>query len=321
MEYDSIRARLGQPGDHHYGAPADVSLHVEPTMFDDEHRNPASSRKSETIHRAIHDRRAAHRSQSTFAPFEVFTPAGCQWEHLKAQYDDPQWPLDRLLAWIAFRNVERLDYFVDQRAELHWRWYDKRPQGVPIVENHPQKKLHETLISERLVAYDENGDKISGDRWRAGTANRASTVNVLRNDVLKLWPPLESTLQQANACKETGSAPPPPLPPEYPKPDFRGAIEAACVGADPAVAPAVGPNPSATPSIDPDTLGPVEKQIHDAVICLWGGKIPDVMRMTDFVKQVGDAVKAKFNVTSAPSLSTCKRYMAKYRGALGLAAD
>lgn len=101
-------------------------------------------------------------------------------------FSDPWWPIDRLIAWVAFRNPLRMEY--SPRAAA---FYDATKAA--LTDSRPAATVLHALQDGTLVAI-RDGKKIGPEAWSAVDVHGLPGVRafIRRVDALALWLPLES---------------------------------------------------------------------------------------------------------------------------------
>jgi hypothetical protein len=96
-------------------------------------------------------------------------------EILLREFTEPFWPAYRVLAWIAFRDVARLD--------------DSLRQGIFYSKlEYPGPLLLLALQNGKIQAI-EGGKKLAREAWACETGrNWSPALRFYRNEVLALWP-------------------------------------------------------------------------------------------------------------------------------------
>jgi hypothetical protein len=96
-------------------------------------------------------------------------------------FDEPFWPWQRLVRWLYFRDVDRLNE--------GWWHLAEQPIGAPspVQDRQPNTTLMLELQSGRLLAFRE-GAEIPREAWAGGPLQLQSEVHFRREDILELWP-------------------------------------------------------------------------------------------------------------------------------------
>ena len=98
-------------------------------------------------------------------------------------YDEPFWPVARVLSWIAFRALEMI--------EASWRagvLYPTSATGKALKDPRPCERLLRTLQEGGLRAI-KDGQELSPEAWANATGFQSTDgMRFRRKDVLAVWP-------------------------------------------------------------------------------------------------------------------------------------
>jgi hypothetical protein len=129
--------------------------------------------------------------------------------HAVAIAGEPRWPRDSVLAWIAFRRIEALPLsyqelerrlMPDMRLR---RGHDAEPPEMPLVSKEPVRELLSALKAWKLEAIGPEPDykPLPDVFWdkRSLDPRTWPEVRFRREDVLRLWPPVETLAAEGSA--------------------------------------------------------------------------------------------------------------------------
>jgi hypothetical protein len=147
----------------------------------------------------------------------------------KSRFDEPRWPRDRALAWIAFRRIEALtlsyrELDLRRHAALRPR-EDAEPPEMPLVSKDPARELLTALTAGKLEAVGPDHKPLPAASWddRSLDPKTWPNVRLLRDDVLRLWPAVETLAAEGHGREgapleakagEEVAAPPPERAPQ-----------------------------------------------------------------------------------------------------------
>jgi hypothetical protein len=116
----------------------------------------------------------------TLQSLDQTTPPGAPTRELPA-FDEPFWPWQRLVRWIYFRDVKRLNE--------SWWHIAEQPDGAssPVQDEHSNTTLMLKLGTGRLRAFRE-GAAVPREAWAGAPLHLRFQVHFRREDVLELWP-------------------------------------------------------------------------------------------------------------------------------------
>jgi hypothetical protein len=108
-------------------------------------------------------------------------------EAAKRDYENPAWPISRVLRWVAWRDPLKIN--------KEWKHLVFYP-AVDSQNDDPPPTLLRALQEGALRAID-SGQELQPESWFRTALNALPDVDFRREDVLKLWPPLPRSLDQA----------------------------------------------------------------------------------------------------------------------------
>ncbi len=130
----------------------------------------------------------------------------------RSYFDEPLWPLERVLAWSRFRTIDLLTVSYDDIRSLHFqaRMYKTSPRPSPLVTESPAVDLHKRLKEAKIEAIRPNGEIVSAVIWHKVSSNPRAWPEVWfrRQDVLRLYKELGSGEEPETVKVEASDVPP-----------------------------------------------------------------------------------------------------------------
>jgi hypothetical protein len=122
-----------------------------------------------------------------------------------ACFDEPRWPRDRVLAWIAFRRIEALTLSY-RELDLRLmpglrRGHDAEPPEMPLVSKDPVRELLMALKAGKLEAIGPDHKALPAAFWDNQSLDPRiwHEVRFQREDLRRLWPAVETLAAEGGA--------------------------------------------------------------------------------------------------------------------------
>jgi hypothetical protein len=105
-------------------------------------------------------------------------------------FEEPRWPLNHVLAWIAFRNIGALRATYDEIRSLGYRASIYGVNGDALIIKNPLAELRKALRDGKIKALGRNHADLPPEFWDLVSMKRETWPNVRfrREEVLALYP-------------------------------------------------------------------------------------------------------------------------------------